>query len=151
MELVGGLTLDDGRRWGAAAEPWQVADARAVLDPHGPTPFHWQGRPRGGAKTGDAAAVGAAMLLTQAPPAARLYAVASDADQSGLLVDAVRGYVRRAPVLAQHLRVEARKVTALESGATLEVVPADEASAYGLKPWALLADQLGGWPAPADA
>src|SRR5207244_647109 len=85
------------------------------------------------------------------PPAARLYAVASDADQSGLLVDAVRGYVRRAPVLAQHLRVEARKVTALESGATLEVVPADEASAYGLKPWALIADELAVWPSTANA
>lgn len=151
MNLIASLRLDHGALWGDCATDWQRRDVEAVLDMDSSTPYLWCGRPRGGAKTGDAAAVGIAMLLTQAPLAARLYAVAADADQAGLLVDAIRGFVLRAPALGEHLRVDARKVTAVRSGATLEVVPADEASAYGLKPWAIIADELAQWPTTSNA
>jgi len=151
MALMGALTLDDGRRWGDTAESWQLADARAVLDPDSATPYHFQTRPRGGAKTSDAAGVGMSLLLAQAPTGARLYCVASDADQAGLVLDSVRGQILRAPSLAEHLRLESRKLTALKTGATLEVVPADEPSAYGKRPWLLIADELAQWPSTRSA
>jgi hypothetical protein len=151
--MLGVLPLADGRPWGAVATDWQRADAEAVLDVAGPA-MHWLGRPRGGAKTSDAAAIAVAAHVAQAPPGARSYAVAADADQAGLLLDSVRGMLLYRPVLRSIMRVEARRVVFLRDGeavSTLDVVPADEASAYGLRPWLLIADELAVWPSTSGA
>ena len=48
LALLGGLVLEDGRRWAKAAEPFQLADAEAALAPpeRGPRRHYWL-RPRG--------------------------------------------------------------------------------------------------------
>ncbi len=81
LDLLSTMVLEDGRRWGEAATRWQWVDARANLTIGSPTPYHFQTRPRGGAKTADQAGVLLAVMLTQAPPGARLYALAADRDQ----------------------------------------------------------------------
>src|SRR6186997_401840 len=81
MRLLAALVLEDGRRWGEAAHPFQRDDACAVLDLSGPR-RHYLTRPRGGSKTSDCAGVSIAMLLEQAPPGSRAYAFAADQDQS---------------------------------------------------------------------
>ncbi len=127
LDLLAGLVLDDGRRWGDAAEPWQWADARAVLE--GPQRLAYITRPRGASKTTDLAGIGIAALVEQLPPASRSYAVAADRDQAALLVDAMAGFVTRTPGLP--LKVDAWKATATRSSATLEVLatpPAPSAS-----------------------
>jgi hypothetical protein len=85
MGLLAGLVLEDGRRWGEAATPQQLADAMAVVNPgHGPL-NHFLTRARGYSKTSDLAGMTIAVMMAQLPPGARCYGVASDRDQGRLL------------------------------------------------------------------
>lgn len=149
LALLGGLVLDDGSRWGDVASAHQRADARAVLDTNGPL-LHFQTRPRGGSKTTDEAGVALAALLDQAPAASRSYAVAVDADQAGLLHDACAGFVARTPRFDQLLEVRARSVINRATGASLEVLAGDGASAWGLRPYLMIVDELAAWPATTN-
>ena len=144
-DLLHGLILDDGRRWGAVAADWQARDAEAVLSDDGPR-FSFIDRPRGGSKTTDAGAVVAVLLAAVAPSGARCYAAAGDRDQAGLLLDAIRGLVERTPALRGALEVGATRVTSRLTGATLDTLSADGATAFGLKPWLVVADELSAWP-----
>ena len=95
LDLLSTLVLEDGRRWGEAALPWQWADAMANLAVGSETPYHFQTRPRGASKTADQAGVLLAVMLTQAPHGGKLYAVAADRDQGALIVESMMEYVRR--------------------------------------------------------
>jgi hypothetical protein len=95
LAFLSSLVLEDGSRWGDVATPFQVEDARAVLQ--GGVPYHYLTRARGAAKTSDLAGIAISVMLTQAPPGARLYALAADRDQARLLIDSIRGYVERTP------------------------------------------------------
>jgi phage terminase large subunit-like protein len=153
IELLGALPFaDDGARWAETAAPWQVRDAEAVLAPGAPQ-FTWIGRPRGGRKTADGAGFAVALHMLAAPPGARSYVVAADAAQAGLVLDSVRAFVLGAPVLKSRLRIESRRVqfldTAGEPLSSVEVLPADEASSWGLRPYLLVADELSVWPTSA--
>lgn len=150
LEVLGVLRLADGRPWVRAAVQFQRSDAEAIFDLDGPR-FHFLTRPRGGSKTTDLGAVSMAVLLAQAPRGAPCYAVAADADQAALLVDAIRGFVLRQPTLGELLRVDTRRVTAQQTVATLDVVPADAASAFGLIPYLTVVDELAQWPSTANA
>lgn len=66
LNLLAGLVIEDGRRWGEAAAPWQWDDARAVFNLDGPR-RHFQTRPRGGSKTSDHAGIATVALLEQLP------------------------------------------------------------------------------------
>ena len=146
LDLLGALVLEDGRRWGDAAEPFQWADAQAVLEPGPEDPrSHFLTRPRGASKTSDLAGVAASALLTQLRPQARAYAVAADADQARLLVDAMYGFVMRTPGIGGALQVDRWKVTATRTEASLEVLPADGPSAYGLLYDLAIVDEIAQW------
>lgn len=151
LDLLAALVLEDGRRWGDAAADFQWEDAEAVLDQDTATPYSYMTRSRGGSKTGDLGAVKIAAMLTQAPPGSRLYAVAADLDQGRLLVEAMDGYNRRTPELRGALRIDQYKVVATRTGSTLEVLPADGPSAWGLKPWFVTVDELAAWPSTRGA
>lgn len=144
MALLASLVLEDGRRWGEAAADFQWADARAVLGDEGPRQ-HYQTRPRGASKTGDAAGTAVAAMLEQLPPGARAYAVAADRDQARLLVDSIDGYVARTPELAGALKVDSYRVSAVRKGVVLETLAADGPSAYGLRPHLIVVDELAQW------
>lgn len=152
LDLLAGLVLEDGRRWGEAALPFQWDDARAILS-SAPPRQHFLTRPRGASKTTDAAAAAAAALLAQLPPGSTSYAVAADVDQARLLLNAIRGFARRTPGLGNALRVQASRVTAASRGASLEVLPADGPSAYGILPHLVIVDELAQWsstPGPRE-
>jgi hypothetical protein len=144
LDLLAALVLEDGRRWGEAAVEFQWQDARAVLDKDGP-PYNFLTRSRGAAKTSDLAGITVAAMLSQAPMAAKLYGLAADRDQGRLLLDSIDGYRARTPQLAGALRVDAFRVTATRSGATLDVLAADAPGAWGLRPWLLIVDELAQW------
>jgi hypothetical protein len=146
-EVLAGLVLDDGRRWGEAARSWQRADAFAVLAaPDAGPRRHFQVRPRGASKTTDAAAVALALLVAEAPPRSRSYAYAVDKDQAAELLDALDGLVARTPGLAGAVRSGASTVTVPRSGATLTVEASDAASAWNKRPWLVVVDELTSWP-----
>lgn len=145
LDLLSGLVLDDGRRWGEAAAPFQWADAEAVLDLGASQPYSFLTRSRGGSKTSDLAAIVVTAMLAQAPPRVRLYGLASDLDQGRLLIDAVAGFVARTDELRGALDVGAYRVSAPRSGAVLDVLAADAPSAWGLRPWFLVVDELSAW------
>lgn len=146
LDLLASLVLDDGRRWGDVAAPWQWDDAAAVLEPGDGPALHFLTRPRGGSKTTDLAGIAAAVLVEQLPPGGRAYALAADRDQARLVVDALGGLVTRTPGLASAITVD-RYAASTPSGARLEVVPADAASSYGLRAHLLIVDELTVWPA----
>ena len=76
--------------------------------------------------------------------------VASDRDQAALLIDAAAGLIDGTPALAAVLSVNAYKITA-QSGATVEVIPADGASAFGLRPSLVVVDEFAQWPETRNA
>lgn len=149
-ELLALCVLENGERWGDAASPVQVSDALAVLDPVASASRHWLGRPRGFSKTTDVAALTLAIMLTQLPAGARCYAAAADRDQARLLVDALAGFVLRTPELAGAVVLDQYKVTT-RNNVVLEVIAADAASAYGLRPYWLVMDELCQWPETRNA
>jgi hypothetical protein len=146
MTLLRGLVVDeDGRRWGETAEPWQEADAQAILDTSpGAIRRHFLVRPKDGRKTSDLAAVNIVALLEQTPRHGKLYALASDRDQVGLLLDSVREFQARTPGLGGALSVYENKVTTSKE-TTLEALPADAASAQGIRGHLITADEIHEW------
>ena len=152
LARLGSLVLDTGDRWGDIATEWQIEDARAILsrDPAAPRK-HFQTRPRGGSKTTDQAGIGITMLIEQAPPGSRCYVVAADKDQARLLLDAAEGMIARTPGLTRILKVEALKITNISTGATLEVLAADGASTWGLRPYFTIVDEIANHPETRNA
>jgi phage terminase large subunit-like protein len=146
LDLLASLVLEDNRHWGEAAAAFQWQDARAVLNPHTETPYFFLTRARGSSKTTDLAAITTAAMLTQLPAGSRLYAIAADRDQGRLLIDAIRGFASRTEVLSDALRIDNYRVTSTLTGITLEILAADAASAFGLRPAFLIADELAQWP-----
>lgn len=143
LDLLSALVLEDGRLWGEAAAPFQLEDAQAIFRDGGPR-WHYLTRPRGGSKTTDLAGVALAWLSSEAPPGARGYVIASDKDQAALLVDAAAGLVSRTPALRGVVDVQAYKLIG-RSGASVEVLAADGASAFGLRPLLLVCDEFAQW------
>lgn len=150
-DLLRGLVLEDGRRWGEVVAPWQLADAGAILDEESPQRSHYLTRPRGGSKTTDVAGVCLAWLLEQAPPAGRGFVVASDEDQGLELLDAARGFVQRTPGLAGALTVEATRLHVPATDASVRVLPADASGNFGKRPLLTIVDEAGAWPDTAAA
>ena len=148
LDLLSSLVLEDGRRWGEVAHPFQWDDARAVLE--GDRRYAYLTRPRGASKTTDLGGIGIAALVEQLPAGSRSFAAAADRDQGGLLLDAIAGFVERTPGLDRLLKVDAWKVTARRTGATLEVLAADSASAWGRRPQLLVVDERANWRTTAE-
>lgn len=150
LGVLSAMRLESGQTWGAvAAADFQLADAAAIFDPCGPR-WHFLTRPRGGSKTTDVAGVALAWLATEAPAGARGYVVAVDSDQAALLVDAAAGLADRTPALRSAVEVQSVKLIA-RSGATVEVLSADGASAFGLRPSLLVVDEFAQWPATRNS
>jgi phage terminase large subunit-like protein len=150
LELLCSLVLEDGRRWGAAAAPFQRDDARAILEPASGGPLlHFLTRPRGGSKTTDLGAVGLVALVDQLPPSSRVYWIAADRDQGRLGVDAMAGLVARSG-LSRLLKVDTWRVAG-PNGSCVEVLAADGPSAFGLRPAMVVADELAQWPSSVNA
>lgn len=152
LDVLGGLVLDDGRRWAEAATSWQRADAEAILEPTGGAPrFHWLGRPKGGSKTTDLAGMTLAWLVEQAPPLVEGYAVAADLEQANRLLDAARRFVARVPALQAVVEVQAMRIVHRVSGARVQALAADVASSEGLlTPW-IVVDELPNWSTSVGA
>lgn len=144
IDLMSGLVLESGERWGSVAEDWQLADAAAIFDTSGPR-WHWLGRPRGGSKSTDMMGVALSWLASEAPAGARGYVVAVDSDQAALDVDAADGLVGRTPAMGAAVSVQALKMVG-SSGASVEVLSADGASAFGLRPALVVVEELAQWP-----
>jgi hypothetical protein len=143
------MVLEDGETtWGLIAHDFQWKCAKAVFV--GDPPNRWEGRPRGGSKTTDAAGIGLAAMIDVFPAGAEGYCVAADRDQARLLINSLRGLVMRTDALRPLVTVEASRAV-FTNGSFLEVLPADGPSAWGLKPDLLIVDELSSWPSTANA
>jgi phage terminase large subunit-like protein len=150
VALVHALVLESGERWGDVAADFQIEDVEAIFDDLGPL-WHFLTRPRGGSKSLDLALVLLAWLICRAAPGDRGYIVASDRDQGAFAVlDAIDGLVRRTPELQGMVDVQTDKVVAA-SGATVEVLSADGASSWGLRPGFIVVDECAQWPSTRNA
>ncbi|HEY9292924.1 MAG TPA: terminase large subunit, partial [Microlunatus sp.] len=151
-QLLSSLVLENGNRWGVAAESFQWGDARTVLaDCTAPDAIRrtfWL-RARGMSKSTDGAAIALALLLTCAPRGSHSYVWATDADQAEKLSEAMAGLVIRTG-LTGLVDLGARTVTVRKSGASLSVESSDGASAFGARPWLSLVDEIGAWPSTAN-
>jgi hypothetical protein len=107
-------------------------------------------RSDGSSKTTDLAAVALALLLT-APDRSRFYWGTSDVDQAGLALDAIGGFCSRSDDLASAVELQARRVVARSTGSTLEALPAESSSAFGLLPAGQFLDELASWSDTANA
>jgi len=66
------------------------------------------------------------------------------------MVDALAGLVARTPEVAAHVDLGSYRVTT-SSGSVLEVLAADAASSWGIKPAVVMADEVCQWPSTANA
>ena len=147
-DVLADLLLEDGRRWIDAAVDFQLEDALAVLE--GEEPYNFLTRARGSSKTTDLAAVALALLLTTEGGRSLIWC-AADADQGALAIDSIAGFASRTPTIGSQLEIQARRVVATSTGARLEILPADAASAWGIRPAVVFVDELanhGNSPAP---
>lgn len=144
LQVIEGLTLPDGRRFGDAMTDAQRRDFEALTSTrfrHGLLE-----RGRGGSKTADCAAFAITELLA-GPHGGRLYACAVDQDQAGLLRDAAVGWIRRSGALAEHLVVSRWEIAYPRNDSLLKVLSSDTASSWGLGPTAVFFDELSQLPA----
>jgi phage terminase large subunit-like protein len=148
LELLGALVLENGARFGEVAQPFQWEMANWLFDVDS-EPSRWESRPRGGSKTTDEAGISMVAMLRTLPQGTRSYAVAVDRDQGRLIADAAAGFVARTPALASAITVDNYKITA-GSGCVLEILAADAASTWGLKPALLIADEFCQWPSTVN-
>jgi hypothetical protein len=147
LALLAGFVIDDaGTKWGAIAKDFQRRDAEAIVARSDDSARHFILRGRGMSKTTDMGGVSLALMLTEAPPRSRSYAYAVDADQAQLLHDAIVKLVRLNN-LGSLVEVGSSAITIRATGATLSIEASDGASAYGLLPWMIVADEVGMWPA----
>jgi phage terminase large subunit-like protein len=145
-EIIEALVLEDGRRWGAVAADFQRADVEAIFDPAGPR-WHYITRPRGGSKSFDQGATLLAWGVCEAAPGARGYIVASDQQQGSFAVlDAIAGMIRRTAELRGLVEIQTNKVV-FRNGASVEVLSADGASTWGLRPSFVVCDEHAQWRA----
>lgn len=142
-DVLSRLMLEDGRAWIDAAEPFQLADALAVLE--GDRPYNFLTRARGASKTTDLAAVALSMLLAL-DSADRLYWIGADSEQGSLALDAIAGFASRSDWIGSRIEIQNRRVVAASTGASLDVLAADAAGAWGLRPRAVFVDELAQWP-----
>jgi hypothetical protein len=91
LDLLYGLTLDSGARWGAVATVEQRTLAAAVLVPGDGPRLYWYEAPKGYSKSTDTAGLSIARLATDFPPLAEGYVIAADLDQSNRLLDKAQG------------------------------------------------------------
>jgi phage terminase large subunit-like protein len=141
------LVLKDGKPLRDALEPWQIDNILAPLDARTPAgmPVYrllYIELPRGHAKTTIAAAEALTELATSAP-FRRVYAFATDEKQADLLRDAAAGFVRRNAQLSAVFKIERGRIVVPENDSHLEVMSADDASAYGLTPDLVVFDEIG--------
>jgi len=141
------LRLPDGRSFGDAMADYQRADFEQLFAPDA-APNVWISRPRGGSKTTDIAAMAVADLLS-APDRSRLYAVAGDQDQAGLLLDAVATWLANSPDLEGSLTIQRDRVSNPLTGSVLIVLSSDAPTALGLTPWRIFLDEIAAWPTGA--
>jgi hypothetical protein len=138
--------------FGDVAEPWQwsvygpidaaleqVAGVRS--DYGGPRAF-WRGLPKGHDKTSSIARR-LNWLLAYARRPLNLYCVAADADQAGLITQAMAAERRLNPWLAA--RTGKGQSVVRGPGGFLQVLAADAGSNQGLKPDVVVADELTVW------
>ncbi|MDA8297416.1 MAG: hypothetical protein M0004_12670 [Actinomycetota bacterium] len=145
LDLLHAVVTDSGKRWGEIAADFQREDAAAIFSPERPN-LHFLTRPRGGSKTSDLAGAALSWLAVEAPPRARGYVIASNADQAALLIDAAAGIITRTPELDGYLTVEAERIIA-PNGATVRVLPASDSGAWGLLNCHLIVcDEFAQWP-----
>lgn len=143
--LLGDAVLETGQPWLDAAAIWQLDDMAALLDLRGPK-YHVMTRPRGASKSSDAGLAALVIMATQLEPMAQCYTVASDAGQGMLVLRAMRGWIVRCPVSSPWAEITAHlSKVVTPTGVTMEVIPADSSSAYGLTPALVIVDEIGQW------
>ncbi len=138
------LVLESGHRYGQVIQPWQRQTFRAIFAREkGGRPKHrlvFDERRRGESKTEDTAAAGTTDLLT-GPPRHRSYVVAGDEDQAALVLDSIRGFKSRSPILAD-VEIQRNVVRNQATGSELRVMSSDDRTAYGIRPRRVFFDEL---------
>lgn len=136
------LTLPSGESYGASLDDWQREDFESAFS--APDKHVWWERPRGHSKTEDAGG-GLALHHLLSAPGRRAYVAAVDRDQAALAHDSLKGFVQRSELLRRSLKVTRYGVAAESIDSTLEVLAADAASSWGLRPSLIVADELQAW------
>jgi len=137
------LILEDGKPFGELMADFQREFFEAIFSHVDGIPAHrlvYDERRRGESKTEDCAATALADLLT-GPPGHTSYAVAGDEDQAGLILDSVRGFQYRSPILAD---IDLQKSTVRNSAtdSKLIVLSSDARTSYGIRPRKVFFDEL---------
>jgi hypothetical protein len=141
------LTLEGGKPLTDALEPWQLEHVLGPLDA-----LDEKGLPlyrmldfelhRGAGKT----TIAGAEVVTELAvggPYRRVYAFACDEGQARLLHAAAAGFIHRDERLRDLFVVERNGIRLKETQSFLEIMSADDASAYGLTPDLIVFDEIG--------
>jgi hypothetical protein len=78
------------------------------------------------------------------------YVAAVDRDQAAIIADTIASFVRGSDLLRESLEVGRFRIVAPSTASVLEVLAADAASSWGLRPSLLVLDELSAWPRQAE-
>jgi phage terminase large subunit-like protein len=148
------LRLPSGQTFGEsfAADPWVEHDVlRPILaqDEDGLplSRLAWLETHRGSGKTTIAGAIAVEEAVQH--PLTYVYAIASDTEQAGLLLEAIDGFCRQNALLTRAARRTASAFT-FSNGSRIRVMSSDAPSFYGLgvgcRRLRIIADEVGQWP-----
>jgi hypothetical protein len=139
------ILLENGSRKGDHLDPFQIEDYDGLdRRPHGLLL-----RPRGWDKSGCAGDEIVTDLVT-GPPRQRLYALACDLGQIGLLKEDVGSKFRRNPLLRSLIKETATTITMKATDSRFEILPYDIAGMWGLRPSRVIIDEMSEFPPKAE-
>lgn len=148
LDLLHGVVLEGGQRWGDVAVGSQRRDAEAVL--RGGARRQFSRRPRGGSKSVDLLSIALAWLAADAPAGARGYVVTWGRFAAEALAEDAARLTARSPAFAQSLRAEKERIMSPD-GAYVRVLDASAGVPLGLGHAHLVVlDDLDQW-APTEA
>jgi hypothetical protein len=139
------IYLEDGQRFGDAADAWQMEDLAAIETHRNTVKL----APRAHDKTGSAGSV-IVKHLVLSPPGFRIFSVAADQDQALLLKEDATAKLKRNSLLRGLFKETVTTITMRATGNRYEALASDAPSAYGLRADLLICDEMSEWPTRSE-
>jgi phage terminase large subunit-like protein len=135
--------LDNGKPYGKCFDQWQEDDIFGPLE-HGTKDFYYFELARGNDKTGSVAWFCLqSIILGPHDQDIGIYAV--DKEQGKILLDSIKGDLRRNPAIAHGIEIQHSQILLPEKNCRIEISSSDAASSFGIKKTMIIVEELHQW------
>ncbi len=135
--------LDSGKSYGECFDEWQEKQIFGPLDQGGKS-FYYFELARGNDKTGSVAWYCLQSIIL-GPPDQDIGIYAVDKEQAKILLDSIKGDLRRNPVIASGIEIQHSQIILPEKNCRIEISSSDAASSFGIKKTMIIVEELHQW------